>query len=367
MVCPTGCTCLANTFTFNAYNDGVTDSTAPHVLYASATQRLTVTDPSWPAEGAALQAQINGPPQSLYVKVLPISLAGGCCTGAVSDATHAGPTYGGAATAGSSGPAGIMLSLPTNTYKICVASGRSTPPFSDTDYLMSANTVLTVFSNQPPPPPLPPPSPLPPIMPPPSLPPRAPPTPPPPPPFPLFSALTAEGSGLDECAFAPPPGSALPPPPALPPQPKAPPQMPPEPFTPGPLYPPSPSAPPEPPPFCVTMGLVVLFSVSLFLLLLVLLCCRTCKRTLDAVNCGPAGLAESFDAIRTVPTNAEVGTPKGLEKIKVTFFGEGLKLQIYVQLVCGLCCLALFGGVGAAIIGAATSGLASAANATELS
>ena len=268
MVCPTGCTCLANTFTFNAYNDGVTDSTAPHVLYASATQRLTVTDPSWPAEGAALQAQINGPPQSLYVKVLPISLAGGCCTGAVSDATHAGPTYGGAATAGSSGPAGIMLSLPTNTYKICVASGRSTPPFSDTDYLMSANTVLTVFSNQPPPPPLPPPSPLPPIMPPPSLPPRAPPTPPPPPPFPLFSALTAEGSGLDECAFAPPPGSALPPPPALPPQHKAPPQMPPEPFTPGPLYPPSPSAPPEPPPFCVTgLGGLVLVSLPPLVLL----------------------------------------------------------------------------------------------------
>ena len=353
MACPTGCSCLASSYQFTAMNDNVANS---HVLYATAAQRLTVTEAGFPAEGTALQAAINGPPQSLYIKLLPLSL-GACCYGAISDPTHSTPAYGGPATAGSSGPAGVTVTLPTNTYKICVAANRATPPFSDTDYLMSANAILTVHPFQPPPPPSPPPPVPPPISPPPISPPISPPYSPPMPPFPLFGALTP--GGLEECAFAPPPGSALPPPPGLPPQPNTPPQQPPAPLPPGPIYPPSPFAPPPVPPSCITLGTVVVISVLLFAICLVAFFCVMFKKSLDAVNCGPSALADSFAAIRSVPTNAEVGTPKGLEKIKVAILGDGFKLSLYVQLVCSCICLALFGTVAVLVVSATSSALAS--------
>ena len=109
---------------------------------------------------------------------------------------------------------------------------------------------------------------------------------------------------------------------------------------------------------------MVVISVLLFLVFLMAFFCVMFKKTLDAVNCGPSALADSFAAIRSVPTNAEVGMPNGLEKIKVTFFGDSFKLRLYVQLFCSCICLALFGVAAVLIVSTATSVLS--ANTTQV-
>lgn len=87
MSCPSGCACAPNDLSFTSYTDGVAQPTL--VLYESSTQgSLALTSPSWPTSEAALEAYINGPPTSTYMRVLPLSAPGNCCTGVVSNADY---------------------------------------------------------------------------------------------------------------------------------------------------------------------------------------------------------------------------------------------------------------------------------------
>ena len=102
------------------------------------------------------------------------------------------------------------------------------------------------------------------------------------------------------------------------------------------------------------MFAVILSSVLLFILCLVFFCCIVFKSALDSINCGPGALLASLEAIKTVPTNAEVGAPSAVEKIKVAFSGDGLPFRIKVQLCCTCFFFAIFSFFGFLVIAFST-------------
>ena len=92
MSCPTLCSegCAEPSITFQTLANG---RPAGNALFVTGTQELIFSNTSWPTASADLQAYINGPPLTSYVKALLLS-SGTCCENALTDS--ASPDYGSA-------------------------------------------------------------------------------------------------------------------------------------------------------------------------------------------------------------------------------------------------------------------------------
>ena len=346
MACPCTAGCAEPSITFQTLANGRPAGTA---LFVTGTQELIFSNTSWPTASADLETYINGPPLTSYVKAVLIS-SGTCCANALSDS--ASPDYGSAlAVAAGSTEAKVSLNLPAGTYKICVAFGRSSPPFSSGEYRMVTNAQLNVYTTLPP---------MPPSIPLPSSPPPAPPavplvysppSPPNPPFFPLFMDELSRGDyGISTCAFGP---SSMPPPPALPPD-----------FAPPPWLPPPPGTPPAPgsitsvqamsePKGCFTVGHIVLIGVFTTVACLVFCVICFCKRYLDSFNCGPRALASSLSAINNVPKNTAVA---GEGKLNFgTSATNNWRGRVLVHSGCVCCCLLATSTITFAVVAATSS------------
>lgn len=309
---------ISSGVTFTAYSNGSPTASSSLQMFSGVSQAL--------AFSGGFSSTVNS-----YVKVLPLHAGGAngtpeCCTGAVTSPSYSVPAYGTALTNDSSVHPyvyKVSLTLPADTYKICVAFDRTGPPFQDTDYSLVSSTQLVVHDGFPPLPPTGP-SPLPPPVqppnPPPSPAPSPPPSPPAVPPQPSFNAVG--NSGLDkvfaECILLPYSLSDLvdseySPPPYTPPLP-APPNAPP------PKPPPSPNAPDILTPTtvlnndeaCITIGHVVLLTVLIGLSCLIIICYCACARYLEGYNCGPKAISSSLRAVNVVPKNKPVNSGKKL-------------------------------------------------------
>ena len=357
MSCPGGCSCAPTDVALTAYAN---HATSPNmVLFADMTQHLAIARPSWPTSSAALSSYINGPPLTTYVKVLPLSAPGTCCDGAVSNADYSGPSYGGAASVVPNHLGGVPqvhVTLASNTYKVCVALDRTSPPFADSDYVLIGTTQLSVYPQAPPPPPPPPVSPIPiaPSTPPPPPPPSPQPSDPPPPPTPVF--LTGgDGNvdlGLDVCAFAPPPGTRYPPPPSPPPFPGYPPQAPPPPGAKADESEDKSSDADSTQGGCVTIGHMLLIGS-----LAIVLCCGICvvrclRNYLEDYNCDPRTLRISFIAVvKNVPSQPTIkiegeGRFRAVKSACYAIFHS----RILLRFLCVLACTGLFFGIGYLVV-----------------
>ena len=304
------CDCNASS-TLTAYNNRRPEIADGQMsLYQSAEQHLSIDNPDFPSDLAALATYING--GSTYLKVLPISTAiseiGGCCNGALSNAEYNSQDYGGPVTldlasnwtAAGRPIAKVALRLASGTYKICAAFDRSTPPFQDRDYVLVSTTQLQVYHVAPPEPPQPPPSQPRPSAPPNCPPPGSPPPPPDPPGAPYGFTGSERLGGLDACAFVAPPNSHFPPPPVLPPL---------SPTIVPPSYPTTFYFPPPPPPAdadnCVTLGQVLFIPIGVAAFPLLYCAVRYCNVRMTKNNVSPRALALTFQASFTVPNNSK--------------------------------------------------------------